>query len=248
MNTPALALSIASNVCRAGGSALLVSLTSTGEEIALDLLCAEARVDKNAARTDRLSAPEHRDMETASKRIATYDLAITTHGRLTIAELREDLRMQMRRKAPDLIVLDSLHRLTVPELFPSRRRDEVGAAIRTLKELAMELAVPIVATASVSRYAETRGGDKSPRIIDLADSEALEEFADNILFLHRLEVYGITINDSGNSTEGIAEIIISKQRSGPIGVVELAYIDHYERFENLTTHYQIPDGDTAPIE
>ena len=125
----------------------------------------------------------------------------------------------------------------------SNREQEIAQISRSLKALAKELDVPVIALAQLSRAVETRGGDKRPQLSDLRESGSIEQDADVVCFLYRAERYGITIDDNGNSTEGIGEVIIGKQRNGPIGVVEIAFVGQYARFENLTTHYQNPGDD-----
>ncbi len=88
---------------------------------------------------------------------------------------------------------------------------------------------------------ETRGGDKRPMLSDLRESGSIEQDADVVMFIYRAERYGITVDDNGNSTEGLADLLISKQRNGPVGDVTLAFVNQYARFENLTTYYGAGD-------
>jgi replicative DNA helicase len=128
----------------------------------------------------------------------------------------------------------------------SNREQEISHISRSMKALAKELDVPVIALSQLSRAVETRGGDKRPQLSDLRESGAIEQDADVVCFIYRPERYDITVDEQGNSLEGIAEIIIGKQRNGPVGTLQLSFINQYARFESLATYYQTPaEGDGA---
>ena len=116
-----------------------------------------------------------------------------------------------------------------------RRQQEIATISRSMKALAKELEIPIVALSQLSRAVEQRAGSKKPQLSDLRESGAIEQDADVVIFLYRDEVYN---KDADN--EGKAEIIVAKQRNGPTGMVEAAFISRYTRFENLATNPEPP--------
>ena len=96
--------------------------------------------------------------------------------------------------------------------------------------------MPVIALSQLSRAVETRGGDKRPQLSDLRESGSIEQDADVVMFIYRAERYGITVDEAGNSTEGLGELLIGKQRNGPIGDVKVAFVNQFARFENLTSY------------
>jgi replicative DNA helicase len=122
------------------------------------------------------------------------------------------------------------------------REQEIATISRGLKALAKELDVPVVALSQLSRAVEQRGGDKRPQLSDLRESGSIEQDADVVCFLYRPEYYGIKTTPEGQSTTGLAELIIGKQRNGPTGVVPLYFVKDYARFENLTSAQPGPNA------
>ena len=113
------------------------------------------------------------------------------------------------------------------------REQEIAGISRSLKELAKEINVPIIALSQLSRAVETRGGDRKPMLSDLRESGSIEQDADMVTFLYRPEYYGIPTYEDGSNTKGICEVIIAKQRNGPTGDVKLQFISKYAKFVDL---------------
>ena len=123
------------------------------------------------------------------------------------------------------------------------REQEIATISRGLKGLAKELSVPVIALSQLSRAVEQRGGDKRPQLSDLRESGSIEQDADVVCFLYRPEYYGITSTAEGQSTNGLAELIIGKQRNGPVGTSNMYFVKQYARFEKLTqTDDPMQDG------
>jgi len=153
-----------------------------------------------------------------------------------------------RRKGRDigLIVIDYLQLMQGPAKAESRER-EISHISRSLKSLAKELKIPVIALAQLNRAVETRTV-KRPQLSDLRESGSIEQDADVVLFLNRPEYYGLLKDENGNSLEGVAEVIIGKQRNGPTGEIKLAFIKEYARFENLAHARQIEAYSVAQID
>ena len=239
MGTTAFVLALARNVAshpeRSTG-VIFVTAEMTEEEITQRLLTSESRVDSVAARTGRLHDEDWPRLARSAERLSTVPIYFHTALRLTISDLSSEARAQCRAYKAGLIIIDSLQAIEVPDLARQWREAQVNEIMRVLKGLAINLAVPVIVTSRLNRSVETRGGNKRPQLSDLGEDSIASE-ADNIFFVYRAERYGITVDEHGNSTEGLAEVIVAKQRNGPIGAAPLAFVHQFARFENLTTYY-----------
>jgi replicative DNA helicase len=219
----------------------IFSLEMSSQQLAQRLLTSEARVDAQSARTGRLKDDDWPKLARAAGRLSAAPIFIDDTPGLSILELRAKCRRLRAEHNIGLIVVDYLQLMQGPTSGRnSNREQEIAQISRSLKSLAKELNVPVVALSQLSRAVETRGGDKRPQLSDLRESGSIEQDADVVAFIYRAERYGITVDESGNSTEGLAEIIVGKQRNGPIGDVSLAFVHQFARFENLTTYYSQP--------
>ena len=207
------------------------SLEMSNQQLVMRLICAEARVDAHKVRTGRLPEDEWKKLSMSVGRLHKAKFFIDDTAALTVLELRAKARRLKAEHGVGMIVVDYLQLMQGPRNAQSREQ-EISSISRSLKALAKELNIPVIALSQLNRAVETRG-DKRPVLADLRESGAIEQDADVVLFVHRPEAYGIQ-EEGGRPTEGRAEIMIGKQRNGPIGNVELSFIKQYARFENLT--------------
>ncbi len=215
----------------------IFSLEMSAQQLAQRLLMSEARVDSQRARTGRLKDDDWPHLARAAGRLSAAPIFIDDTPGLTILELRAKCRRLKAEHDIGLVILDYLQLMHGSHSNKNANREqEIAHISRSLKSLAKELNVPVIALSQLSRAVETRGGDKKPMLSDLRESGSIEQDADVVCFIYRAERYGITVDDNGNSTEGLAELLIGKQRNGPTGNVTLAFISQYARFENLTTY------------
>ena len=229
MGKTALTLCMARNAAIKGDVPVLYfSLEMSTEQLAQRLLCAEARVSSHRLRTGRLSEEEWQRLSEWTGKLIDATLYIDDTPAISVMELRAKARRAKAEYDIGLIFVDYLQLMTASENFGNREQ-EIAYISRSLKALAKELEVPLVACAQLSRAVESRT-DKRPQLSDLRESGSLEQDADVVMFLFRPEVYGIA-DEEGNTQEGVAEVILGKQRSGPIGNVFLSFVGEYLRFE-----------------
>ena len=251
MGKTAFALAVARNAALDPENPIgvaIFSLEMSAAQLAQRLLTSEARVDAQSARTGRLNDDDWPRLARAAGRLSEAPIYIDDTPALTILELRAKCRRLKAEHDIGLVVVDYLQLMRGSGMGKnSNREQEIAHISRSLKGLAKELDVPVIALSQLSRAVETRGGDKRPQLSDLRESGSIEQDADVVAFIYRAERYGITVDENGNSTEGLAEFIISKQRNGPIGDISLAFIRQHARFENLTTYYgagdYLPEGE-----
>jgi len=208
------------------------SLEMSNQQLVLRLICAEARVDAQSVRTGRLPEDEWRKLSTSIGKLYKAKIFIDDTPALTALEIRAKARRLKVEHNVGLIIVDYLQLMQGPKNAQSREQ-EISSISRSLKALAKELNTPVVALSQLNRAVEMRG-DKRPVLADLRESGAIEQDADVVLFVHRPEMFGINVDENNEPTEGMAEIIIGKQRNGPTGSARLAFIKQYARFENLT--------------
>ncbi len=206
------------------------SLEMSSQQLVLRLICAEARVDQHKVRTGRLPEDEWKYLSTRIGKLAKAKIFIDDTPSLGILELRAKARRLKAEHNIQLLVVDYLQLMQGPKGMDSRER-EISSISRSLKALAKEIDVPVLGLSQLNRAVEARS-DKRPMLADLRESGAIEQDADVVMFVHRAEAYGIK-EEKGQSTEGIAEIIIGKQRNGPTDTAKMTFIKTYARFENL---------------
>ena len=211
------------------------SLEMSKESIVQRLLCSEGRVDAGRLRRGRLQDDEYARLATAAGHLNTAPIWIDDTPAITALELRAKARRLASEVDLGLIIVDYLQLMSGPSNVDNRQQ-EISAISRSIKAVAKELNVPVVALSQLSRAPEQRT-DKRPVLADLRESGAIEQDADLVLFVYREEVYRRPedlFDDSGESIEGKAELIIGKQRNGPIGSVDLYFHKNYTLFESIS--------------
>jgi len=231
MGKTTLALNMAENAAIAGGKAVAVfSMEMSREQLSMRMISSLGRVDQSHLRTGLFGDEDWARINGAIAQMKTAPLYIDDSGALTPTEVRARARRLARdtRGGLGLIVVDYLQLMQVPGT-KENRATEISEISRSLKALAKELKVPVVALSQLNRSVEQRT-DKKPVMSDLRESGAIEQDADLIMLIYREEVY-----EPDTPRKGIADIIIAKQRNGPTGEVHLTFLGKYTRFENLAT-------------
>lgn len=220
----------------------IFSLEMSTQQLVMRLLCAEAKVDAHAVRTGRLPEDDWKRLSIAAGRLTNSNIFIDDTASLGILELRAKARRLRAERNIGLVIVDYLQLMQGPKNAESREK-EISAISRSLKALAKELSIPVVALSQLSRAVESRT-DKRPILSDLRESGAIEQDADVVAFVHRPEMYEDPNSDDYREVQGMADIIVGKQRNGPIDDVKLAFVSRYARFENLapTTFDVVPVG------
>ena len=227
MGKTAFAINIATYAALASGSRVAVfSLEMPREQIALRMLCSQARVNMQSVRRGSLAADDWMKLAAAINPLANAPIYIDDTAGLTPTQLRSRCQRLMMDHGLDLIVVDYLGLMHVDGRVENRQL-EVSELSRSLKAIALELKVPLIACAQLSR-APTNRQDKRPVLSDLRDSGSIEQDADVVMFLHREAYYG-----QESADQNLGEVNIAKQRNGPLGSVPLAWLGDYASYANL---------------
>ncbi|PYN47016.1 MAG: replicative DNA helicase [Candidatus Rokuibacteriota bacterium] len=234
----AFALNVAQHVGIAlHGKVLVLSLEMSSQQIVQRMLCSEAKVDSQAVRTGYLTSADWHRLTAAAGRLSEASIFIDDSPGLTVLEARAKARRMKAEHGLDLLVIDYLQLMRGRASMESRQQ-EISEISRSLKALAKELNVPVVALSQLSRAVEARQArDFKPQLSDLRESGALEQDADVILFLYRQSQYK---EDLPPDEKNIAEVIIGKQRNGPVGTVRVVFLPQYARFENVAEQHRQP--------
>lgn len=228
MGKTALALSMARHAAiDCGHSVAVFSLEMSKEQIVMRLLCSEARVSNSKVRAGNLGESDFPRLVDAASKLATAEIFIDDTPALSVLEMRAKARRLHREKPLSLIVVDYLQLMRGASKRVERREQEISEISRSLKGLAKELNVPVIALSQLNRSVETRQ-DKRPIMADLRESGAIEQDADIIGFVYRDEVYHPDTQD-----KGIAELIVAKHRNGPVGTVRLGFQGDFTLFVDL---------------
>ncbi len=227
MGKTSIAINIAQYAAVKGGKAVAVfSLEMPREQIGMRMLCTEASVDMQDVRHGTIDDDGWTRLTMALGPLAASNMYLDDTPGITPSQVRSRCRRLMAERGLDLIVIDYLQ-LMATDKRTENRQNEVSEISRALKGIALELRVPLIACAQLSR-ANMQRADKRPALSDLRDSGSMEQDADVVMFLHREDYY-----NPDTDAKNIAEVIVQKQRNGPLGVVQLAWLGQYTRFSNL---------------
>jgi replicative DNA helicase len=235
MGKTAFAINIAENASVMDNKTVAVfSLEMSAASLLQRMLCSQARVDSHRFRTGYLGRDEFNKIEQALDSLMSAPIFVDDTPGISLSEMRAKARrLQQSQGKIDLIVVDYLQLMAASAPGSGKRYEnrtqEVSAISRGLKALAKEMSVPVVALSQLSRAPEQRTGNNKPQLSDLRESGAIEQDADVVMFIYREEYY----KPDDPDLEGVAEVIIAKQRNGPTGTAKMAFIKKSTRFENL---------------
>jgi replicative DNA helicase len=230
MGKTAFALNIAEHVAVSEGLPVLVfSMEMGAAQLALRLVGSLGRIDQQGLRTGKLRPDDWERLTEAVDKLGQVQMFIDETPALTSAELRARARRMARQFGGTLglIVIDYLQLMSGSSSGDENRATEIGEISRGLKALAKELQCPVIALSQLNRSVESRN-DKRPMMSDLRESGAIEQDADVIMFIYRDDYY-----DKNSKEPGVAEIVIGKQRNGPVGTVKLTFLKPLTKFDNL---------------
>ncbi len=228
MGKTSFALNIAQHAgLREGKKVGIFSLEMSREQLFIRLLTGMARIDAHRLRTGRLTKDEWARLTAAFGELAGIDVFIDDTAGTSVLEMRAKSRRLKLELGLDLIIVDYLQLMRGRGRVENRTQ-EISEISRSLKELAKDLNLPVIAISQLSRAPEQRGGDRRPQLSDLRESGAIEQDADVVMFVYREELYKQTEENRGR-----AQLIIAKQRNGPVGTIDLAFIREYTKFEEL---------------
>ena len=253
MGKTALGLNIAQRAAvDAGVGVAFFSLEMSNKELVNRILCSEARIESQNVRKGQITAQQLADFGKVSERLIHAPFFIDDTPALSIMELRAKARRLVRQRGVGLIVVDYLQLMTVSHRRIESRQMEVAEISRSLKRLAMDLEVPVLAMAQLNRGPTQRVGSKLPQLSELRESGAIEQDADVVIFLHREEYYkSHALGDAEEESEegasggmkeflrkdGASVIMVAKQRNGPVGNAYLWFMKKYSRFESVDPRY-----------
>lgn len=242
MGKTAFVLSMARNTAVDHNKAVAIfSLEMSSVQLVKRLIASEARLPAEKLRKGDLKDHEFQQLHTRISRLATSPIYIDDTPGISIFDLRAKCRRLKMQHNIEMVVIDYLQLMTAGSSKGSGNREqEISSISRSIKEIAKELNIPIIALSQLSRSVEQRGGDKRPVLSDLRESGAIEQDADIVSFIYRPEYYGFIQDEEGNSNQGVGEIIIAKHRNGALNTVRLRFVPEYARFENIDSFNDEP--------
>ncbi|HKK20071.1 MAG TPA: replicative DNA helicase [candidate division Zixibacteria bacterium] len=221
------------------------SIEMSSESLALRLLCSRAKVSQQKLRAGKLRNEEWSRLSSFGGALSEAPIFIDDSPTLTALEMRAKARRLKAQYNVELLILDYIQMMHASGRHENRQQ-EIAAISRSMKILAKELDIPVIACSQLSRMVEQRGGEKRPQLSDLRESGAIEQDADVVMFVYRPEHYLSHLEKTDPKyieVEGKAEIIVAKQRNGPTGVANLTFVKDFARFENQAAGYRdLPPG------
>lgn len=240
MGKTAFCLNVATNAASAGHGVAIFSLEMSKDSLVQRMLCAEAQVDSQSVRRGTVRDSDFPRLARAAGQLGSCPVWIDDTPALTLLEMRAKARRLRADNDVKMIIVDYLQLMRSPE-YAENRVQEISDISRSLKQLARELEVPVIALSQLSRASEQRGGEKLPMLSDLRDSGAIEQDADIVIFIHRPEMYKDLrdkAESDGKVIENKADVIVAKHRNGPTGIIDLHFHKQFTRFDNPTTREQ----------
>jgi len=209
------------------------SLEMSAVQLVTRLVSSESEISSEKLRSGDLRSDEIQQIQTKIGGLSEAPIYIDDSAGLSVFELRAKARRLKSQHGIQLLIIDYLQLMSGNGDNGGNREQEISMISRSLKSIAKELNIPVLALSQLSRAVETRGGDKRPQLSDLRESGSIEQDADMVQFITRPEYYGITEDEDGNSTQGMATIIIAKHRNGSVGDVNLKFVGHLAKFEDF---------------
>lgn len=235
MGKTAFVLSMARNTAVDHNMGVAIfSLEMSSVQLVKRLIASEARLSAEKLRKGDLAEHEFQQLHSRIKKLSTAPIFIDDTPGISVFDLRAKCRRLKMQHNIDIVIIDYLQLMTAGgNKSQGNREQEISTISRSIKEIAKELNIPIIALSQLSRSVEQRGGDKRPVLSDLRESGAIEQDADIVSFIYRPEYYGFTQDENGNSNLGVGEIIVAKHRNGGLDSIRLRFIKEFARFDNL---------------
>lgn len=247
MGKTALTITMARNIAVNHHKAVaFFSLEMSAVQLVNRLIVGETELSGDKIKTGNLEDFEWEQLEYKIKELVDAPIFIDDTPAITLFEVRAKCRRLKMQHNIELVVIDYLQLMTGPPETRGNREQEVSAISRGIKQIAKELSIPIIALSQLNRSVEMRAGDKRPQLSDLRESGAIEQDADIVCFIHRPEKYGMMEDEEGNSTAGLAELIIAKHRNGAVADVNLRFRSELAKFEDWQNNDFINAEDNAP--
>lgn len=225
----------------------IFSLEMSSAQLVQRLVAAESELSAEKFRKGDLEDYEYQQLQTRIKKLAKAKLFIDDTPALSVFELRAKCRRLKQKHGISMVIIDYLQLMTAgTDNGKGNREQEISTISRSIKSIAKELDVPVIALSQLSRSVETRGGDKRPILSDLRESGAIEQDADIVCFIYRPEYYGITEDADGMDTENMGELIVAKHRNGGLDTVKMRFTKHLAKFSDYNAFAESPfDGGGA---